>query len=935
MRRNPLPKRIILLFFSLLLAYLSGAQTPGNLEIIATSGGLVPGSEASVVHIQSDGSGTYTRYLPDDPSADPTEYQTLTLTSQQLLDIYNAIQNNNFFSLNEEYIDTIITDRTYANLQVIADANNHSVWTQNIAVTEFDNIMTAINAATAPEFNIEYDISVPEAFDQVDICGPSYKSAGYLSKPNKKNLLPELVYGLKSINDDANTAHPGTSVAYELSLQEAVNKGIASLSGKDKYFGDAIAITGNNTTPYSSNKVKVKLHIEFYGAGATAANIQKVKNAITSHWSNKTTSGGKQFIVEVITRGSTAASPPSTTGYHQIKLDPAQRTSYVSGRGSRFNLNSGVGSGTWRTTGSLVEKTWAHEAGHLMGLDDTYNDYRKQADGTWKRQNDGQSFTSEQLANTYHQRYGTTAAALKTVFEIPSFKRHAPPQEGHENDIMAKLTGNPTVSDIDKIASKSGLLIDVQPGDILVNKNRSNQNITITPSERLFVKRGESKTLAGLYGACIDAHDGIPSSYDEFDVAPNLIHWSNFESAQYLLKLLNYIDSNDLFCPDFYDSQDAIWRITDNNIYYGYEPVETLLSSAGIDVSYQILDFPRMENPYSDSAGSYSIIPWELYRVKISSPEGKVLNQPQNINLQVELNAPVEELPDVTYSWSLLPPPGSNAGLSAITGETTSFMSDNRGYYKVYVEAVVQGIANQFKHTDVVVLADDRTETFEQGTISTTGPFNWSMPDTLGWEITDDVSYTGNYSICPAFTYDSFSSIIEIQAEVNKDDSITFVCKVSSEEDYDFLRFYIDDVQMGEWTGETDWSIITYPVTKGTLNFKWAYEKDDSYYSGADKAWIDDIFLPESMQLVGIHNSKEIDDFSKIYPNPANDLITIETKISGPYSIELNSVNGQLIYNSITEGTTHQIDFSSFQKGVYLITIRSEDFVTTRKIIKL
>jgi hypothetical protein len=935
MIRNSLPKRIILLFFSLLLAYLTGAQTPGNLEIIATSGGLVPDSEASVVHIQSDGSGSYTRYLPDDPVADPLENQTFTLTSQQLLDIYNAIQNNNFYSLDNGYTDTTITDRTYANLHVIADANNHSVWTQNIAVTEFDNIMTAINAATAPEYNLEYDISVPEAFEQVDICGPAYKSAGYLTKPNRQHLLPELVYGLKSANDDASTAHPGTFVAYELSLQEAVNKRIATLSGKDEYFGDAIAITGNNTTPYSSNQVKVKLHIEFWGPGATAANIAKVKNAITSHWSNKTTSDGKEFIVEVITRGSTQAWPHSTAGYHQIKLDPTVKISNVWGMRKRFDLNWGVGSGKWRTSGTLVDKTWAHEAGHLMCLPDTYDDYRKKADGTWRRESDGQTFTSEQLANMYYQRFGTTEEIMKQAFEDPDFKRHAPPHDGHENDIMTKLTGNPTASTIDKIASKAGLVIDVKPGDILINKNEGNQNIMITRSERFFVKKGESKTLAGLFGACIDAHDGIPSSYDAFDVAPNLIHWSNFESAQYLLNLVNYIDSNDLFCTDSYDSQMAIWRISDNNMYYGYEPVETLLSNASADVGTWVLDFPRMDNPYSDSAGSFSIIPWELYRIKISSPEGKVLNQPQNINLQVELNAPVEELPDVTYAWSLLPPPGSNAGLSAKTGGTTSFMADNRGYYKVNVEAAVQGIANQFKHTDMVVLADDHTETFELGAISTTGPVNWSMPDTLGWEITDDVSYTGNYSICPAFTYNSSSSLIEIKAEVNEDDSISFVCKVSSEEYYDFLRFYIDDVQIGEWTGETDWSIITYPVPKGTHTFKWAYEKDYDYYFGADKAWIDDIFLPESMQLVGIHNSKEIDDLSKIYPNPANDLITIETKISGPYSIELNSVNGQLIYRARILEPVHHINVSSFQKGMYMITIRSEDYTRIEKIIKL
>jgi len=35
------------------------------------------------------------------------------------------------------------------------------------------------------------------------------------------------------------------------------------------------------------------------------------------------------------------------------------------------------------------------------------------------------------------------------------------------------------------------------------------------------------------------------------------------------------------------------------------------------------------------------------------------------------------------------------------------------------------------------------------------------------------------------------------------------------------------------------------------------------------------------------------------------------------------------------EGTVHQIDLSSFKKGVYFITIRSKEYVTTEKIIKL
>ena len=83
---------------------------------------------------------------------------------------------------------------------------------------------------------------------------------------------------------------------------------------------------------------------------------------------------------------------------------------------------------------------------------------------------------------------------------------------------------------------------------------------------------------------------------------------------------------------------------------------------------------------------------------------------------------------------------------------------------------------------------------------------------------------------------------------------------------------------------------------------------------------------------VGIE-TREFEDI-RIYPNPTNTFLTIVTGISDMYNIELKSLNGQQIFTGEMDGTTHQIDLSSFKKGVYFITIRSKDFVTTRKIIK-
>lgn len=73
----------------------------------------------------------------------------------------------------------------------------------------------------------------------------------------------------------------------------------------------------------------------------------------------------------------------------------------------------------------------------------------------------------------------------------------------------------------------------------------------------------------------------------------------------------------------------------------------------------------------------------------------------------------------------------------------------------------------------------------------------------------------------------------------------------------------------------------------------------------------------------------------ELFPNPVSDLLTIKTRYSAYQTIEITSLNGQQILIEEMKGTSHQLDLSSFRKGVYFITIRSEDFATTRKIIKL
>ena len=72
-----------------------------------------------------------------------------------------------------------------------------------------------------------------------------------------------------------------------------------------------------------------------------------------------------------------------------------------------------------------------------------------------------------------------------------------------------------------------------------------------------------------------------------------------------------------------------------------------------------------------------------------------------------------------------------------------------------------------------------------------------------------------------------------------------------------------------------------------------------------------------------------------VYPNPTSDLLNIDSYPGGCLFVTVISANGKLILSREMDGTTNQLDLSSFRKGVYFITVRSKDFVTTEKIIKL
>ena len=129
-----------------------------------------------------------------------------------------------------------------------------------------------------------------------------------------------------------------------------------------------------------------------------------------------------------------------------------------------------------------------------------------------------------------------------------------------------------------------------------------------------------------------------------------------------------------------------------------------------------------------------------------------------------------------------------------------------------------------------------------------TGDFNkhnWQFGGNLPWEISHEYPYEGSYHAKSGDISSNQTSKLKITYKVMGNDNIKFYRKVSSEIDFDQLKFYVDGTLRGSWSGTSQgWRQESFPIGQGFHTFEWVYQKDFSGSDGADKAWLDYIELP-------------------------------------------------------------------------------------------
>ena len=142
-------------------------------------------------------------------------------------------------------------------------------------------------------------------------------------------------------------------------------------------------------------------------------------------------------------------------------------------------------------------------------------------------------------------------------------------------------------------------------------------------------------------------------------------------------------------------------------------------------------------------------------------------------------------------------------------------------------------------------------ESFEDGDF---GDLDWTLDGNADWSIDSQQYFEGGYSARSGNIGDNTVSTLELTMDVIESGSISFHKRVSCENVgsvsgnyYDYLAFYIDDIEQGRWAGEVAWSQNSYNVDAGEHTFKWRFIKDQDsgeVNSGEDAVWIDNITFP-------------------------------------------------------------------------------------------
>ena len=72
----------------------------------------------------------------------------------------------------------------------------------------------------------------------------------------------------------------------------------------------------------------------------------------------------------------------------------------------------------------------------------------------------------------------------------------------------------------------------------------------------------------------------------------------------------------------------------------------------------------------------------------------------------------------------------------------------------------------------------------------------------------------------------------------------------------------------------------------------------------------------------------------QIYPNPTKDMLILKHDNLGKYAFEIIDINGKVLLSKQSTNPQNKISLKDFERGMYILKLRSGGQVLTKQIIK-
>jgi len=250
------------------------------------------------------------------------------------------------------------------------------------------------------------------------------------------------------------------------------------------------------------------------------------------------------------------------------------------------------------------------------------------------------------------------------------------------------------------------------------------------------------------------------------------------------------------------------------------------------------------------------------------------------------------------------------------------YIAGESPYIHLMLRAATKGLIEDLEYACPVGFVE---ESFENGVFE---PGFWTNDPDHPWTIDSTMAYHGDYSAKSGHITHNEKTLVSFTYNSVDIGYFTFFSKVSTENNYDWLVFFLDGLEKGKWSGERTWTEHTFRVLPGQHTYTWRYSKDYSVDGGMDAAWIDYIMLPCHLDETAEQAELPLD----LHPNPTDDQITIGLEQEGDFTVQVFDGNGRLI---LTERNTKVISFKGRPAGMYHIVVEQNGQRWSRKIIKL